>query len=69
MILEPPVMRPVVGNAMPDGSKRIAFGYQALELTPGTRSTARSSIIESASEPKLDADRGRIASLRMLPDK
>jgi len=65
MILEPPVMRRVVGNAMPDGSNRIAFGYQALELTPGTRSTARFSvkslgiarfsIIESASEPLLRA--------------
>jgi hypothetical protein len=54
MILEPSVMCPVVGNAVPDGSKCIAFGYQALELTPGTRSTARSSIIESASEPNFD---------------
>ena len=56
MILEPPVRRPVVGHAMPERSNRLAIGYQALELTPRTRSTTRFTVIEIASEPNLDAD-------------
>jgi hypothetical protein len=55
---------------MPERCNRLAIGYQALELTPRTRTTTRSTVIKIASDPKLGAySRGGLATLSVNGQK